>query len=37
MLTMKTQRTAPFQDYELDFRIYTGDRYFAWVKMRYRA
>ncbi len=37
MLEMKTQRSAPFQDYELEFRIYTRDRYFIWVKMKYRA
>ena len=37
MLTMKTQRTAPFQEYELEFRVYTTYRYYAWVKMKYRA
>ena len=37
MLTMKTQRAAPFQDFELEFRIYTLNRYFVWVKMKYRA
>lgn len=37
MLTMKTQRSAPFQEYELEFRVYTFNRYYAWVKMRYRA
>ena len=37
MLNMKTQRSAPFQDYELEFRIYTLNRYFVWVKMKYRA
>lgn len=37
MLTMKTQRSAPFQEFELEFRVYTFNRYFAWVKMKYRA
>ena len=37
MLTMKTQRSAPFQEYELEFRVYTRNRYYIWVKMKYRA
>ena len=37
MLNMKTQRAAPFQDFELEFRIYTINKYFIWVKMCYRA
>ena len=37
MLTMKTLRSAPFQDYNLDFRIYTTDRYYIWVRLLYRA
>lgn len=37
MLTMKTQRSAPFQDYSLEFKIYTRNRYFIWVQVKYRA
>ncbi len=36
-LTMKTQRSAPFQEFELEFRIYTRNRYFIWVRIKYRA
>ncbi len=37
MLTMKTQRSAPFQEFNLEFRIYTRNRYFIWVRVKYRA
>ena len=37
MLTMVTVRTAPFQEYSLDFRIYTKGRYYVWLTMVYRA
>lgn len=37
MLNQKTKRTAPFEDYEFEFRIYTGNRCFIWVKLKYRA
>ena len=37
MLTMKTLRSAPFQDYSLDCRIYTTNRYYIWVRLIYRA
>ena len=37
ILTLKTQRNEPFEDFELEFRIYTRNRYFIWVKMKFRA
>lgn len=37
ILNMKTQRSAPFQDYELDFRVFVSYRYYAWMKMICRA
>lgn len=37
MLNMKTQRTAKFQDYEADFRIYVRRGYYAWFRIIYRA
>lgn len=37
MLTMKTLRSAPSQDYTLDCRIYTTDGYYIWVRFIYRA
>lgn len=37
ILNMKTQRTAPFQDYEFDFRVYIGNHYYAWIRIIYRA
>ncbi len=37
MLTMITQRSAPFQDFSLEFRIYTRNKYFIWARIKYRA
>lgn len=37
MLTMRTQRTAPYQDYTFDCRIYTTGRYYIWIRVNYRA
>ena len=37
MVNMTTRRSAPFQDYELEFRILTTDQYYVWFRLRYRA
>ena len=37
MLKMRTQRTAPYQDYSFDCKIYTTDRYYIWIRVNYRA
>ncbi len=36
ILQTKMQRKNPFQDDELEFRIYTRNRYYIWVKLQYR-
>lgn len=37
LLNMETQRNSLYQDYELDFRVYVRNNYYAWVRMVYRA
>lgn len=37
ILKMKTKHTATFQDYELDFRVFAGYRYYTWMKIICRA
>ena len=37
MLSMETVRSAPFEDFEFDFRVRTSNNYYLWFQMLYRA
>ena len=37
LLNHRTQRSAPYQDFHLDFRIYTIERCYIWLHMAYRV
>lgn len=37
MLSMETVRSAPFEDFEFDFRVRTSNNYYVWFRALYRA